>query len=143
MSLLNVTELLGGKQFLGRELENKMDFFEVGNRGLTKESVMHLANYLDLSQHEIAKLLSISIRTLQRYKTEQYINSVTSEHVLKLAETITKGVDVFGSKEKFVNWLPHPNLALANKRPIYLLESQYGIDMVLDELIRIEYGVFS
>lgn len=141
--LLSATELLGGKKYIGRNLENKMDFWEVAIRGLTKISLSNLANYLSFSQKEIAKIISISPKTLQRYKDTQYLNSSISEHVLKLAEIVAKGVNVFGDKDKFINWLQHPSLALSNKKPVELFENQYGIDMVLDELIRIEYGVFS
>jgi uncharacterized protein (DUF2384 family) len=34
----------------------------------------------------------------------------------------------------------HPNKALANKTPISLLRSRFGVEMVLDELGRMEYG---
>ena len=35
------------------------------------------------------------------------------------------------------------NIALGGKRPIELLPSRYGAQMVLDVIGRIEYGVFS
>jgi len=37
----------------------------------------------------------------------------------------------------------HPNKALNNKTPMSLLNSKFGTNMVLDELGRIEHGVFS
>lgn len=143
MSLLSVTDLLGGKEYIGRELQDKMDFFEVGNKGLTIKSVEHLAKNLSLSKQELAKILPVSLRTLQRHKTGYVFNQIISEHILKLAEVFSKGIEVFGNKEKFINWLNYPILAFSNKKPFELLESSYGIEMVLDELIRIEYGVFS
>lgn len=35
------------------------------------------------------------------------------------------------------------NMALDKKTPMSLLNSKFGVDMVLDELGRIEHGVFS
>jgi putative toxin-antitoxin system antitoxin component (TIGR02293 family) len=37
----------------------------------------------------------------------------------------------------------HPNKALDKKTPMSLLNSKFGVDMVLDEIGRIEHGVFS
>jgi putative toxin-antitoxin system antitoxin component (TIGR02293 family) len=141
--IINVTDLLGGKNSIGRNLESKMDFWEVTIKGLTKRTLDALANYLSFSQKDFAKLISISPKTLQRYKEDQKLNSNISENVLKIAELVAKGVNVFGSKDKFLAWLQNPNLALYNKKPIDLLENKYGLELVFDELIRIEYGIFS
>jgi len=46
-------------------------------------------------------------------------------------------------KDKFLSWMNHPNKALGNRTPLSLLSSRFGAEAVLDELGRIEYGVFS
>lgn len=56
---------------------------------------------------------------------------------------IARGVEVFEDKDKFLAWIEQPNKGLAGKTPMSLLKSRFGIEMVLDELGRIEYGVYS
>ncbi len=66
-----------------------------------------------------------------------------SEQILQIAEVTAKGSKVFEGRERFLAWLNHPNKALNNKTPMSLLNSKFGTDMVLNELGRIEHGVFS
>ncbi|MBC7474709.1 MAG: DUF2384 domain-containing protein [Candidatus Sericytochromatia bacterium] len=144
MSLLSIDNILGGKEVLGTTLNNRMDFFQLSVTGIPRDSLDYFADYIDFSKKDIEKIFPVSLRTLQRYKnSNKLLDSTISEHLLKLAELVTKGVNVFGEKNKFVIWLNHPNLALSNKKPFELLENQYGIEMVFDELGRIEYGVYS
>jgi putative toxin-antitoxin system antitoxin component (TIGR02293 family) len=62
---------------------------------------------------------------------------------LLIAEVAARGSEVFEDKEKFIGWLNMPSVAFAQKTPLSLLNSKFGVDMVLDELGRIEHGVFS
>jgi len=66
-----------------------------------------------------------------------------SEQNQQIAEVIAKGSKVFGGRDRFLAWMNHPNKALNNKTPMSLLNSKFGTNMVLDELGRIEHGVFS
>jgi putative toxin-antitoxin system antitoxin component (TIGR02293 family) len=50
---------------------------------------------------------------------------------------------VFGDKDRFLAWANQPSKALAGKKPLELLGSRFGIDLVLDELGRMEHGVVS
>lgn len=66
-----------------------------------------------------------------------------SEQILQMTEVVAKGSRVFEDRDRFLTWMNHPNKALNNKTPMSLLSSKFGTDMVLDELGRIEHGVFS
>jgi putative toxin-antitoxin system antitoxin component (TIGR02293 family) len=50
------------------------------------------------------------------------------------------GTDVFGSVESFRRWLDKPAYGLDNQVPFALLHTSGGMDLIQDELIRIEYG---
>ena len=56
---------------------------------------------------------------------------------------VSRGEEIFGNREQFNAWLKEPNRALADKKPMDLLVSNFGIDMILDELGRIEHGIIS
>lgn len=146
MALMDATEMA---QILGEHPSSKLkidtyfDLITLGEQGLTKNALTNLAAFLNLSLSQIANLLSISERTLQRYSATHKLNRNISEHILHIAEVATKGMDVFEDQERFLFWLNHPNTALANERPLHLLQSRFGIDLLLKELGRVEHGIFS
>jgi putative toxin-antitoxin system antitoxin component (TIGR02293 family) len=143
MPLSNVAAVLGGEDVLHKKIRNRMDLIELSYQGVTKDALIHLSDYLSFTTHQIAELLPVTARTIQKYSLDKPFNRVVSEQILQLAEVAAKGVEVFGDKEKFRAWMNHPNKALADKTPASLLNSRFGIEMVMDELGRIEYGVFS
>jgi putative toxin-antitoxin system antitoxin component (TIGR02293 family) len=143
MQLAQVGKILGGEKILGKKLESKMDLIELGNVGVTKNAVSHLANYLSFSWKQVAELLPVTERTLQRYSLNQHFNPVVSEQVLHIAEVLAKGTDVFQEKKKLLLWLNTPHKVFSGKTPFIMLGSRFGTELVLEELGRIEFGVYS
>jgi len=63
---------------------------------------------------------------------------------LRLAKNLLeKGAEVFGNEPKFDLWLNTENLALGNIKPKSLFDSTFGINLLIDELTRIEHGVLA
>lgn len=58
----------------------------------------------------------------------------------QLIELFDKGKLVFGSVEEFNIWLNEPSFGLAGQIPANLLDTHSGIELIIQELIRIEYG---
>jgi putative toxin-antitoxin system antitoxin component (TIGR02293 family) len=143
MQLAQVGEILGGQKVLGKKLESKMDLVELGTTGITKNAVSHLANYLSLSWKQVADLLPVTERTLQRYASHQHFNPAVSEQVLHIAEVIAKGNEVFHERSKLLLWLNAPHKVFSGKTPFAMLGSRFGAELVLEELGRIEFGVYS
>ena len=143
MELLGMIDILGGDKILRRNLRNRIDLVELGQIGLTKASLLNLAEYLGLTLSQMADLLPVTERTLQRYSDDQHFSPSVSEHILQIAECAARGTRVFDDKEKFLDWLRHKNKALGQQTPMSLLSSRFGSEMVLDALGRIEYGIFS
>ncbi len=56
---------------------------------------------------------------------------------------LNKGIEVFGSSDNFISWLNSVNIALGSIKPIELLDNSFGINLVTDELMKIEYGVLA
>ena len=143
MELSAVTKVLGGKKVLRKNLQSRMDMFELSNEGITKDALTHLAKYFSFSVDQMSRFLPVTERALQRHAPEKAFNRIVSEQILQIAEVAAKGSEVFEGREKFLAWMNHPNKSLNNKTPLSLVNSKYGVDMVLDELGRIEHGVFS
>ena len=143
MQLSGVTEVLGGKKVLGQKIQNQMDLIELANKGITKDALTHLAEFFSIRISQMAALLPVTERTIQRYTGKKHFNRVVSEQILQIAEVAAKGTDVFEDNDKFLSWMSHPNKALDNRTPMSLLRSRFGTQAVLDELGRIECGVVS
>jgi putative toxin-antitoxin system antitoxin component (TIGR02293 family) len=93
------------------------------------------------SQKEIAGLIHTSAKTLQNYASGlKQLPTLQSELLLKLFALYEKGLEVFGEVESFNRWLRKPAFGLYNSIPDTLLTTMTGINEVMDELIRIEYG---
>ena len=139
MELSNMKQVLGLKE----TIRSPLDLVKLGGKGVTKGAVSRLAKHLSLGLPEMAPLLSVNLRTIQRYGAERVFSRAVSERILRIALVVSRGEEIFGNSEQFNVWLKEPNRALADKKPIDLLVSNFGIDMILDELGRIEYGIIS
>jgi putative toxin-antitoxin system antitoxin component (TIGR02293 family) len=81
---------------------------------------------------------------MQQYQKEQKsFDSLQSEEIIEIALLQKRGVEVFGSKSKFQNWLETPCLALGDVVPKSFLDSSFGIMLLKDELTRLEYGILA
>ncbi len=143
MELSAMMDVLGGQRVLRMKLQNSFDLIELSDRGITKGALAHLAKNLNLTANQIAAYLPVSERTVHRKKSNDIFERNVSEHILKMAEVISYGIEVFEDREKFMGWMDCPNQAMGGKLPKELMNSMYGMQHVLDILGRIAYGVYS
>jgi len=141
MSLSGVGKILGGRKTLNTDVKSRMDLVALGRRGISKAALIKLASYLDRSVGEMASILPVGERTIQRYRRDQRFKSNVSEHILQIAEVAARGEEVFGDRDKLLAWLGLPSAALGGETPGALLGSRFGAELVLEELGRIEHGV--
>jgi putative toxin-antitoxin system antitoxin component (TIGR02293 family) len=71
------------------------------------------------------------------------LSSEQSGRARKLAEILGKGTSIFGSKEEAEQWLGRPAIGLDQRKPIDLLTTPAGVELVEDFLARLEYGVYA
>ena len=112
--------------------------------GVNQGVFTKLAGQGQFSMSEWASYLHISERTIQRLKKESRpFDSPQSERIIQIMLIFRLGTDVFGTIDKFNAWLDTKSIALGKMKPKELLDSSFGIDLVKDELMRIEYGVLA
>jgi putative toxin-antitoxin system antitoxin component (TIGR02293 family) len=58
-------------------------------------------------------------------------------------DILTRATSVFGSRTAAEQWLAQPATGLDQRRPIDLLITPAGVELVEDFLGRIEYGVYT
>ncbi len=124
-------------------LHSVYDFIELSRNGINKKNLLFLAKKIDFELKELSKVLHISERTLQRYAPSKALSSEVSQRVIQLARLYCKGEAVFGALEQFKKWMEHYNTALGMKKPKDLLDTTFGFQLLNEELIKIEYGIFS
>lgn len=96
------------------------------------------------SFNEWSRYLNLSERTLQRYKKEnKRFQAGFAERILEIKMLYKYGVEVFEDKGNFDSWLNTKSIALGGTKPKDLLDTTFGINLVRDELIRIEHGVLA
>lgn len=61
----------------------------------------------------------------------------------QLRDLLIHGEAIFGSVATFKNWLNMPAYGLGNQIPYSLLKAIGGIDLIDDELCRIEFGALA
>ncbi len=119
------------------------DLISLSRHGILKKYLLQLSKKLSFTMHELAKVLHISERTLQRYHAEDPLSSEASERAILLAQLYHRGIEVFGSAENFNDWLRTPLPAFEQQAPLHFLDTSFGFQLVLEELGRIEHGVFA
>lgn len=122
-------------------LANPFDLFIRAKSGLPTSVFYDLLNLTGLTQPELASLLDVSAKTINRYHQEgKKLNALNSEQALKMIRLYQKGVEVFGSLGSFNSWLRKPSFGLGEELPLHFMETSGGIDLIYDELTSIEFG---
>jgi putative toxin-antitoxin system antitoxin component (TIGR02293 family) len=112
--------------------------------GLPFQYFVGLVERLPLTIREWARVLHLSERSLQRYqKSQKAFDSMQSERIIEITLLSNYGKSVFGSDANWVLWLSQNNVALGGITPKSLLDSSIGIQLLRDELGRIEQGIFA
>lgn len=143
MQFQEIEKALGGKKALKANIKNRLDIIRLSRRGIAKKSLNHLSNVLHLSMDDVADLLPVSKRTIQRYAQTDYFMYPVSDKILEIASIVSRGQEVFGDIGKFIQWLNQESVPLGNRTPLSLLKYASGVDMVQDELGKIEQGIIS
>lgn len=137
---------MGVSQKLLAKYENtiKDDYAIVMNslNGVKANVFYDLVTISGLNKNQLAEdVFEISLKTINRYKQDKKrLNARNSEIVLKLLALYKKGIEVFGELEDFNKWLTKRAFGLGDKIPYKMMNTSTGIDLIFEELVRIEYG---
>lgn len=145
--LARVAALLGGARILRHPLRNPIDAHEMLLLGLPGKALRHLVDNLSVlgKTASLEKAVGMSLRTFQRRRDapDKPLSQEQSGRAWKFAEILAKATAVFGTQQEAEQWLERPAIGLDQRRPIDLLATPAGVEIVEDFLERIEYGVYS
>lgn len=138
--------LLGGKKFWHHRLSSRFDIHAAIVSGVPYASLFFLISSVKgLEESELAKVLGISTRTLRRQREtpEKTMPANLASKTWLFAETLARATETFGGKEEAERWMSKPAMGLDGQRPIDLLQTVQGAELVNDFLTRLEHGVYT
>jgi putative toxin-antitoxin system antitoxin component (TIGR02293 family) len=144
--LRHIADLLGGPKVIGKYPASPLAAHEMLKRGLPNTAIKHLLGGMTtLAQNSIESAIGMSVRTRQRREKHptEYLSQDQAGRTWKFAEILTIATSVFGSRTAAEQWLAQPATGLDQRRPIDLLTTPAGVELVEDFLGRIEYGVYT
>ena len=124
-------------------IDNEMGFIDFIRHGIPRKALDYLMHASNKSPVDMAALMQISYRTFQKYTPEYVLNPEQSEKALEIARLYSRGAEVFGGLALFKEWMDIPIAALGNKKPAAFLDTSLGIEILMEELGRIEHGIFA
>jgi putative toxin-antitoxin system antitoxin component (TIGR02293 family) len=124
-----------------KQYDNSIALFMSSKKGLAPDAVFDLIKVTLLSIQTIESILYVTLKTLTNYKQRKTnLDASMSEKVLSIFALYKKGITVFGSVDEFNKWMAVPAFGLGQQRPNDLLDTITGINLISEELTRIEYG---
>ena len=129
------------KQFFG----DRLSVVSAIREGIPYSLFQVILAFTPFTEEDWADFLGISTKSLQRYKkdADHRFKSIHSEKIIEITEVTALGLEVFDISNQFYLWLTSPSYALGGHTPKDLLKDSYGKELVMDELHRIDHGVFA
>lgn len=102
-----------------------------------------IAAKVPFTQKEWAGILHLSEKTLQRYsKDNKSFEGIYVDRILQLEQLIEMGLETFVDADALYRWLKREKKVLGQMLHFESLYSIQGIQDVIDEIGRIQYGVY-
>lgn len=102
-----------------------------------------VADLVPFTQAEWASILHLSERTLQRYaKSNTSFEAIYTDRILHIQELINMGLETFADANALYRWLQREKNVLGSTLTFESLYSSRGIQEIIDEIGRIQYGVY-
>ena len=110
---------------------------------LTYFQFRHIAGKVPFTQKEWANMLHLSERTLQRYSRDNStFEGLYVDRILHIQQLIDMGLETFISAGALYTWLKNDKNVGGHLLNFESLYSSQGIQDVIDEIGRIQYGVY-
>lgn len=143
---LRTSSFLGGSKFWPSKPESPTAVHEAVMRGVPFGSLNHLVGHVTIiRQGDVAKVLGMSHKTLTRQAQtpKKTMPADLASKTWQFAEILAKASEVFGGETAGETWMSTPAVALNGARPIDMLQTLQGSEVVRDYLTRLEFGVYA
>jgi putative toxin-antitoxin system antitoxin component (TIGR02293 family) len=129
---------------LGLDPMDTPQLVERVEEGFTFGELERLRQNMGLSREEMAELVQIKPRTLDRRKKEGRLHPEESDRLLRASRVFGRAIALFeGDIEGALGWLSSPQRALGGAVPLEMARTEIGAGEVEDLIGRLEQGVFA
>ncbi len=138
--------MLGGRRLFKREPTSRADVHAAIVSGMPYAALFCLTDSITtLSEADVAGVVGISTRTLRRQKETpgKAMPTDLASKTWLFAEILTQATELFGGREEAERWMTRKAMGLDGARPIDLLSTVQGAELVKEFLGRIELGVYN
>ena len=141
---LKEKEPISYAKLIGIKASDRMELSEKVQVGFPVKSFISLTKTMELSNKQLAELVQISSRTLNRRLKEGILKADESERLLRFSRIFTMAMNLFeGDSSSAQNWLRNNNRALGGESPLEASKTEEGSREVENLINRLEHGVFS
>jgi putative toxin-antitoxin system antitoxin component (TIGR02293 family) len=112
-------------------------------KGLPTKLFKTVAANLEMSDRQLAGVLKIPERTMDRRLREGVLTPEESDRLARVARILQRAHEVFGNVEKARGWLNTRLAAFEGETPLQRADTSLGASQIEDVLGRIDHGVYS
>jgi len=128
----------------GRKLrERSGQLVDIGPRSVSWSSVVGFSVRLGIELTELLRLIGVTERTAVRRKAEGYLKPDEADRLLRIGRIFEEATRVLGDAGRAAGWLSDPSPMFYDAPPLSFLDSDGGTQAVIEELGRIDYGLFA
>lgn len=110
--------------------------------GLPTSFLDHLKYTLEVTETQLAGVVGIARQTLVRRKSQGVLRRDEGDRAAMVAKVFNMALSYFdGNREHALEWLKHPNPALAGETPLQHADTATGAEEVIDLIGRLEHGI--
>ncbi len=111
--------------------------------GFSYKRFEKIAMPVPFTQKEWGAILHLSEKTLQRYaRDNSFFEGIYADRILHIAELIDQGKETFTDMDAFYRWLKREKNILGVRLGFNALTSTKGIQLLVEEMGRIQQGIF-
>jgi putative toxin-antitoxin system antitoxin component (TIGR02293 family) len=110
--------------------------------GLPAVAVDMLADRLGLSRVKFMQALQLKGSTIERrLAAKQALSSAETDKLYRVEKVLARAAEVLEDESAAEAWIQREIRSLGGVSPLSLLDTDAGVDLVMDTLGRIEYGI--
>jgi uncharacterized protein (DUF2384 family) len=122
-------------------IETDLKLIERSREGIDKKFLTDiLGTFVKLTLKEFAGYLQVSPRMIQKKSQTDKFSIHVSEHALYISRLYIEGSNLFGSSEKFNNWMDTANPSMDGTIPKSYLDTISGIKLISNIINGMAHG---
>ena len=110
--------------------------------GLPASFLDRLKDALEVTETQLASVVGIPRQTLVRRRNQGVLRRDEGDRAATVARVFDRALSYFdGDRRHALEWLKHPNAALAGDTPLERADTATGAEDVIDLIGRLEHGI--